>query len=126
MSKEQYVHKLINNGEYQGVKFWIVKNGIRSEDISFDYTWYCAYVEPPKDKLKTLKVDDLEVHGGITLNGYLDLCGKRRVWGWDYNHHIDTDFTDGQLKNKFQKIHEFEVIDIISNDCREFIGRYLV
>lgn len=126
MSKEGHIHKLINNGEHQGVKFWIVKNGIRNDEIGFNYVWYCAYVEPPKDKLKTLDVKELAVHGGINWNGYMDLCGKRRVWGWDYNHSFDLDFKDGQLKNKFQKIHEFEVIDRISNECREFIGRYLV
>lgn len=62
MSKEERIHKLINNGEYQGVKFWIVKNGFRTEEM--EYVWYCAYVQPPRNMLRE-NITKFEAPGGI-------------------------------------------------------------
>ena len=122
MTKDDRIYELVHSGEYQGIKFYIMKYGFKTEE--FDYHWYCGYVEPPKDKL-TLNISELEVHGGITFDGYRQDMSKNRIWGWDYNHCEDIDY-ENKLKNKFQFKSKEEVVNIISKDCQEFIRRYLV
>ncbi len=128
MSKENRIHRVVFEDNYCGVKYWIVENGYYTDDGSYDMRWYCAYVKPPltkKIKYKD-KLDDLEVHGGITFDGDLSIIkGCRYVWGWDYNHAYDC-LEETLFKTKFQMMEQNEVIDIIQNDCQEFIRRYLI
>lgn len=117
MSKEKHIDQIVFEDMYCGVHYWIKQYGLYTEDGQHDYRWYCCYVEVPKKKLK-LKVEDLEVHGGITFN-------HDGVWGWDYNHYMDLDL-EHPLKTKFQSRPIEEVVDIIASDCQEFIRRYLI
>jgi hypothetical protein len=108
-----------------------VENGVHTDDGLYNITWYCAYVKPPFTKrLEYMnKLDELEVHGGITFNGKMDIIGNHHIWGWDYNHYedmADTDILQDMLQTKLQLKPISEVRDIISKDCREFIRRYLV
>lgn len=117
MSREKHIDQVVFEDEYCGVNYWIKQYGHYTEDGQYDYRWFCAYVSVPKKKRK-LKVEDLEVHGGITYN-------TKDVWGWDYNHYYDIDMTNG-MKNKYQLMSIDLVIDIIASECQEFIRRYLI
>ena len=123
MSREHRTHRIILEDEYTGIKYWIVENGLYTEDGNYDMKWYCAYVLPPHH-LKDMDTDELEVHGGITWNGFLNIIGLE-VWGWDYNHCYD--MVDGEVfKTKLQSKPIEEVVDIIASECQEFIRRYLI
>lgn len=123
MSNEKRLHRVILEDEYFGIKYWIVENGLYTDDGHYDMKWYCAYVQPPHH-LKNINTDDLRVHGGITWNGFLNLIGLE-VWGWDYNHCYDME-EDNIFKTKFQSKPIEEVVDIIASECQEFIRRYLI
>ena len=114
---------LIFTDEYCGIQFWIMQRGFHGLD--HDLIWYCAYVKPPEDKLD-LDVNELEVHGGITYRGGLRPHIEDYVWGWDYHHSFDiVDFPD-HLATRLQIKPIKEVIDIVSEDCQDFIRQYLL
>lgn len=123
MKDIKHLDKVIFTDEYYGIQYWIIQYGVRTSQ--FETKWYCAYVQPPEDKLD-LDVDELEVHGGITFDGEHRLLDDEYVWGWDYNHSMDYVPKDDFYKTKLGLKPVEEVIDIISEDCQEFIQKYLL
>ena len=97
--------KIIKQGTYKGLHWWITKNG-REEDCPL-LRWYCAYIETPKKNTNYFKdgngdlikggnivaigyeinaeedYRDLQVNGGVN---YGITNNERTVIGWDYAH----------------------------------------
>ena len=133
MSKETRMQKVISKGMIDGIKYYIVKNGLYNPISKKWVCWYCAYIEPPVELEKKDPDEDINVypHGGITFRGYLPILKNRElVWGWDYNHSQDTTWNaENFLENKLQVIEETtgidRVIDIITKEIEEYIGGVL-
>ena len=133
MSKETRKQKVISKGMIDGIKYYIVKNGLYNPMSKKWGCWYCAYIEPPVELEKKDPEEDINVypHGGITFRGYLPILKNRElVWGWDYNHSQDITWnTENFLETKLQVIEETigidRVIDIITKEIEEYIGGVL-
>lgn len=133
MSKETMKQKVISKGMIDGIKYYIVKNGLYNPMSKKWGCWYCAYIEPPVELEKKDPEEDINVypHGGITFRGYLPILKNRElVWGWDYNHSQDITWNNENfLETKLQVIEETigvdRVIDIITKEIEEYIGGIL-
>lgn len=133
MSKEKRLQKVISNGMIDGIKYYIVKNGLYNPTNKKWGIWYCSYIEVPSLLEDKDPDEDINVypHGGITFKGYLPILENRKlVWGWDYNHSQDITFNDDNfLETKLQVIEETngieDVIDILTSEIEEYIGGVL-
>lgn len=109
------IHKLISKGIINGIKYYIVKNGLYNRLSKKWGIWYCCYVEVPSNI-------EIYPHGGVTFDGILSILkNNKRVVGWDYNHYNDMTWNDDNfLETRLQVIEENygidNVIDILTND----------
>lgn len=133
MSKETMKQKVISKGMIDGIKYYIVKNSLYNPMSKNLGCWYCAYIEVPSVLEDKDPDNDINVypHGGITFKGYLPILKNRKlVWGWDYNHSMDSTWnSENFLETKLQVIEEISgieyVIDIITKEIEEYIGGVL-
>ena len=132
MSKERRIQKLISEGMIDGIKYYIVKNGLYNPMNKKWGIWFCAYIEPPT-RLEKLDPEEIDVYppGGITFRGHLPVLKSEKMqWGWDYNHSQDITWNEFNfLETKLQVVEETMgvdmVISIITKDIEEYIGGLL-
>lgn len=127
MNKEKRTQEVVDGGMIDGIKYYIVENGLYNPYSKNWGIWYCAYIVPPFCVRGKDPDEDIEVfpHGGITWKGYLDIL-KKTVWGWDYNHSQDITFNyDNFLETKLQVLGRNKAIEIIRKDIEEYIGGLL-
>lgn len=117
---------LADEGEYKGVKYFIIAGGIHP----------CAYVmcdEKFVNKHKTDwgDLDCISVHGGVTWledadhlkghpNNYTGIC-----FGWDYGHAGDWAGYHQDVENMVYENHKYTLMEI-QHECRSAIDQYLI
>ena len=117
-------------GEYKGFKFYVVKiidmeGGIYS-NWGDNRHWFCGYVVIPDDhwtykETDWGKLDEYEVHGGITYTGWHKENSDEWVIGFDCNHGMDNpkvenaEYTENECKRLIDQIVKEEKHDRENN-----------